>query len=361
MNKTIDELNEKYHLDNYYDTWKERENAIKTVIEVDNYDDFDNSMEKCLDLIMESNPNNSIICIRDHVYYNQIQLHIYSKEKLDMSKWNEYINEHIINDLDAFKKDVNKLLNIQNTDDNYISLIHIKYLINQINNQYEMNKSKYLNNFNRVIEENYCGEFCLGEINIDDSHNMNLVGSLKTGHTFFINLKDDEYGLYFNNATFDEYHFNPLSTNAKNELTKKMKFIVGLIGNDLTTFFKSGKLYSTLKFDIYEYKLHILNSKFKVKMDFHKAITLYTTLKDGSIHNIVTAHYDKNEEPFSYDTYYCAIINLLLNQEEFLFLHSLVNINDLPQWIQPELKELNKRIMHNQNISTKFKQKELKK
>lgn len=293
----------------------------------------ESSLEQCLKIIFESNPD----VIFNNIQYSKKNKKVYfytnkviSTKKYEESKKVKY--KPITSSSEILSELKNVLSTGKNRDNNYISLYEIINIIKQKNNQYEQIKNNY------KLELAYTSRSKYNDLNIIiydfDYKKSELVIGVK-------------YFKHYDKIAFSKKEGDLFITESESFLAND---ILALSGNTLSELYDEFIKYKDFK-EQYKYSLKSINSKFSIDISPHQ-ISIY--MKDLRL----TAYSYKDEYQYSCNSN--IVISAFQGKENEIFKKILIKIEDCPKYYRTILyKKKNNQLSKEQKIEDKQKKLEL--
>ncbi len=257
--------------------------------------------------------------------YDDKLLTIITDKKVNIDKWNEFINKTRINDMNELTEQLN--IRSQNDNSNQISLYSVyQFIKNMYKKQNDIAK-QYINNYNSIINDKMKVKMNVNNIYLrSDDH---IIINIYYNHTYEIDLYKDEFGWY---------HFSSYFNAENDDIENIIKQFLGRISPYLDKYQQDTIIYTKLEKEIQNWPVESVNSKLLATINFNTGITVYTnTDKEINLFNIF---YQPTKEVFEYQTNYMLILNLLINHGYDILNNMYIDINQMPEWMVPYLKQI---------------------
>ena len=305
------------------------------------------SLESCLKIIFESNPN----VIFNTIQYskNDKKVYFYTNQDITTKAYEEskFTSFKPITSKTEILEEVKKvLLSPKNKDNNCVSLYDVLILLKTYNNEYDSIEKRYENRLDYMVDN---------KIDDDSSvcfHDMDF--EKKTIHISFRRYRSSDYDdIYFAKQNGDLYVVKSESCYT-NEVFSALCSTLSEMYDELLKY-ADYKDYTKVKDDIKP-----INSKFSVKISNHG---VYLSVKDFSNKYMneleMFAPSYKNEYELKCNS---SIVNeAFCGKETEIFKRIFVKISDCPEWSQSMLYEIKQnQLAEEQKIEDELRYKEMR-
>ena len=302
------------------------------------------SLEKCLKIIFESNPD---------VVFNTIQysrknkkVYFYTNKDISINKWlenNTIIYKPVANSSEILEEIKNILSLPLNSDSDCISLYDIAQLTKLLNSKYEAIKTDFYNRIETIIQDNFgiSSNLVIYDFNYEQ----------KELHLGF------KYWQDYNNIIFAKQNNDLYIKNSESYIANE---ILNIIGNYLSDLYDEFIKYEEFKTQS-KLGLHSINSNFLIDISSYGVDIFIRNNKSHYKKEFELSLYSYTEKP-SCNCNSNTIINTIKGNEELIFSKIFIKLEDCPKWSQQILYELRQAELYKEEkviSKTKKKRKKL--
>jgi len=286
---------------------------VNTISDVSEY-----SLERCLKIIFESNPN----VIFNTIQYskNEEKIYFYTNKEISTKAWKDSkvsTYKPLTKSSEILEEIKNLLVSEPNKDNDCISLYDIAQLIKRKNTEYERDKHSCDNHFDYVISSKYLSSSRIVVYDFDyDKSELRIGFKYKKDYDDIIFAKEDE-DLYL-----------------KESESYRGKEILVELGDSLSKLYDKFIQYRDFKKQsLYGFKS--VNSNFLVAVNAYE-VSIFVR-KFLNAFRLASTNYNDN---YFYDCNSNTVISALKGKESEIFKRIFVRITDCPKWSQPILYEM---------------------
>lgn len=327
---------------------------ISTISNVGEY-----SLETCLKIIFESNPN--IIFNTIQYSKNQKKVYFYTNQEITTKVYEEKRLKYyksITSNTEILEETKKILVAEKNKDSDCISLFDISLLLKKMNHKYEKERHKFDDLLGEIVTSNFCDGSMVVVHNFDYQNNVLPIS--------FKRWKYEDFNkIYFSKKNGDLYIVKSESYYSKQ--------LFNVTSHLLTKLYDDLENYSDYK--NYKYSSHniaAVNSNFGVSVTFY-GVDIFTFFQQNEYQKDFKLFSPSYSNGYNLDCTSNIVNEAIKNQETEIFKRIFVKIDDCPKWCQRELykirqNQLNKeiqleeeRIIEEQRLADEIKYQEMKK
>lgn len=303
------------------------------------------SLENCLKIIFESNPN---------VVFNTIQyskkdkkVYFYTNQEISIKQYEEskVTKYEPISSRLQILEEVKGLMTtnkIKNSD--CVSIHDVAVLMSQMYKKYESIVDSYRNRIYDLIAQEF-GRSARVIIYSFDYDN----GELPIGFKYI--------GNDYDKITFIKKDGDLFITKSESHWGKE---VLAVIGTELSQLYDDFIKYSDYKND-YIFNVRPVNSKFLVDIS-PRGVSIYTKLPTNIFTKEFNLKFPSYDDEYKYDCNSTTVMDAFKGNENEIFKRIFVKIEDCPKWSQSTLYEIRqKQLAEEQKIEDEIKYKEMKK
>lgn len=303
------------------------------------------SLENCLKIIFESNPN---------VVFNTIQyskkdkkVYFYTNQEISIKQYEEskITKYEPISSRLQILEEVKGLMTtnkIKNSD--CVSIHDVAVLLFKMRNKYQSIMDSCNIRVRDLIKQEFgrTADIIIYSFDYDSNE-------LKIGFKY---IGDD-----YDKITFIKKDGDLFITKSKSYYDKK---VLAVIGTELSQLYDDLIKYSDYKND-YIFNVRPVNSKFLVDIT-SSGVSIYTKLPTNIFTKEFNLKFPSYDDEYKYDCNSTILIEAFWGNENEIFKRIFVKIEDCPKWSQETLYEIRqKQLVEEQKIEDKIKYKEMKK
>lgn len=306
------------------------------VTSISNVDEY--SLEKCLKIIFESNPN---------VIFNTIQysredkkVYFYSNDEISKKAWEDSkirTYKPITKSSEILEEVKNILVCEPNKNTDCISLYDIAQLLKIKSNEYKSDKHSFEKHFDYVIESRYGSSSSIVVYDFDyDKDELRIGFKYWENYDKIIFAKKDE----------DLY--------VKESESSRGKDILVALGDSLSKLYDKFIQYRDIK-QQNSYRIKPVNSNFLVDVSYY-GVDIFVNGGEFRIIKEFELSSHSYETGYDYDCNSSTVINALKGNEDELFKRIFVMIDDCPEWMQEQLYEIRQnQLVEQQKMGKRLK------
>lgn len=282
------------------------------------------SLEDCLKIIFESNPN--VIFITIQYSKNEKKVYFYTDTEISKKAWEDSkISTYtpLTSSSEILEELKNVLLAEKNNEDDCISLYDVAKLMKTKNRQYDKTKKSYESYLNDIIENKYSNAK-INIYNFDYENNELRIG--------FKYIGDD-----YDEISFSKYNGDLFLTKSESYRGKEVFTI--LCGSLSKLYDEFMEYKDFIKQSNYCFKS--VNSKFLIGVSRY-GVSMFVRNPSKRAMNDFELSSHSNSKGYYYDCNSNIVTSAFKGKEKEIFKRIFIKISDCPGWSQPILYETRK-------------------
>lgn len=318
---------------------KDRGSNLK-VTSISNVSEY--SLESCLKIIFESNPN----VIFNTIQYskNDKKVYFYTNEEISTKKYEDskiIKYKPISSSTEILEELKNILVSEKNKDNDCISLYDVLHLLKKEDYQYSNTKESYESRLEYLINNKY------------DDVSIMVDGFDYDTNELIIYFR---YFIKYDKIKFTKKDGDLFITQSE---TYRGNDVLAVLGDTLSELYDAFEQYRNFKKQ-YNYHFKSINSKFLIDVSSH-GVSIYSRNKNSFSGDFKLNAYSYKSE-YEYKCNSNVVLSAFRGKETEVLKRIFVRIEDCPEWSQPILFEIRQeQLAEERRIEEQIKRREEKK